>query len=184
MNVDNIFSFASGISAERTLSFQYNSSNGLLFSFLQVSIFCGCLFGDYFANQVASTKILVIVAPKVVAAWGVALRGAVNNIMLLLSFVLLWNTCELKHSFLKSLSKTCENYFLPLSPIDFCICLVLQTPSSPTVHEVFSSPVTSSSGARRNLMVNFGSSPPAQNSQTVTHSPTTRQATARNAPTC
>ncbi|XP_029191075.1 retinoblastoma-like protein 1 [Acropora muricata] len=59
----------------------------------------------------------------------------------------------------------------------------LQTPSSPTLHEVFSSPVTSGSGARRNLMVNFGSSPPAQNSQPVTHSPTTRQATARNAPT-
>ncbi|XP_068725602.1 retinoblastoma-like protein 1 [Montipora capricornis] len=59
---------------------------------------------------------------------------------------------------------------------------VLQTPSSPTVHEVFSSPVTPSSGARRNLMANFGSSPPAQNSTAVTLSPTTRQA-ARNAPT-
>ena len=39
--------------------------------FLQVSIFCGRLFRDYFANQVASTKILVTMAPKVVAAWRV-----------------------------------------------------------------------------------------------------------------
>ncbi|XP_074618862.1 retinoblastoma-like protein 1 [Acropora palmata] len=89
---------------------------------------------------------------------------------------------ELKHSFCKSLSKACERY-IPFFGLDFCICLGLQTPSSPTLHEVFSSPVTSGSGARRNLMVNFGSSPPAQNSQPVTHSPTTRQATARNAPT-
>lgn len=61
---------------------------------------------------------------------------------------------------------------------------VLQLQSSPTVHEVFSSPVTPSTGARRNLMVNFGSSPPAQNPQPVTLSATTRQAAARNAPTC
>ena len=39
--------------------------------FLQVSIFCGRLFRDYFANQVVSTKILATVAPKVVAAWRV-----------------------------------------------------------------------------------------------------------------
>ncbi|CAH3042018.1 unnamed protein product [Pocillopora meandrina] len=60
---------------------------------------------------------------------------------------------------------------------------VLPSPSSPSAHDVFSSPVTPSSGARRNLMVNFGSSSPAQTAQPVTLSPTTRQTTARNAPT-
>ena len=68
------------------------------------------------------------------------------------------------------------------------ICLsyfsVLQLQNSPTAHEVFSSPVTPSSGARRNLLVNFGSSPTAQNPQPVTLSPTTRQAAAKNAPAC
>lgn len=39
---------------------------------LQVSIFSGRLFCDYFANQVASMKILVAnLAPKVVVAWRV-----------------------------------------------------------------------------------------------------------------
>ena len=75
MNIDDIFSsFPSGMSAERTLSFQYNSDNRLLFSFLQVSIFCGRQLGDYFPSQVASTKILVAMAPKVVAAWRVDLE--------------------------------------------------------------------------------------------------------------
>ena len=46
-------------------------SSGLLFSYPQVSIFCGRLFGDYFANQVASKQILVAVAPKMVVAWKV-----------------------------------------------------------------------------------------------------------------
>ena len=67
--------------------------------------------------------------------------------------------------------------------LPFCF-LVLPSPSSPSAHDVFSSPVTPSSGARRNLMVNFGSSSPAQTAQPVTLSPTTRQTTARNAPTC
>jgi len=72
MNTEDIFSsFPSGISAERTLSFQYNPDNRLWFSFVQVSIFYGHLFSDYFANQVASVKILVAMAPKVVAAWRV-----------------------------------------------------------------------------------------------------------------
>ena len=48
--------------------FQYNSDKRLLFSFLQVSIFCDCLFDDYFANQFTSAKVLVAMAPKVVAA--------------------------------------------------------------------------------------------------------------------
>ena len=70
MNIDDIFSsFPSGISAERTLSFQYNSDNRLLFLFLQVSIFCGRQLADCFPNLVASTKIVVAMAPKVVAAW-------------------------------------------------------------------------------------------------------------------
>ena len=73
MHINDIFaSFASGISAEQALLFQYNSDNRLVFSFLQVLIFCGHLFGNYFANQVPSTKILVPMAPKVVAAWRVA----------------------------------------------------------------------------------------------------------------
>ncbi|CAH3171006.1 unnamed protein product [Porites lobata] len=59
---------------------------------------------------------------------------------------------------------------------------VLPLSSSPTAHELFSSPVTPSSGARRNLLVNFGSSPPSQNPQPVTLSATTRQAAAKNAP--
>ena len=72
---------------------------------------------------------------------------------------------------------------LHCSSLPFCF-LVLPSPSSPSAHDVFSSPVTPSSGARRNLMVNFGSSSPAQTAQPVTLSPTTRQTTARNAPTC
>ena len=75
MNIDDVFSsFPSAISAERTLSFQYNSDNRLLFLFLQVSIFCGLLFGNYFVNQVTSTKILVAMVPKVVPAWRVVLN--------------------------------------------------------------------------------------------------------------
>lgn len=58
---------------------------------------------------------------------------------------------------------------------------VLQLPSSPSAHDVFSSPITPSSGARRNL---FSSSPSAQSAPPVTLSATTRQAAARNAPTC
>ena len=37
-------------------------------SFLQVSVFSGRQLGDYFPNQVTRTKILVAMAPKVVAA--------------------------------------------------------------------------------------------------------------------
>ena len=73
MNIDIFSFFPSGISAERTLSFQYNSDNRLLFSFLQVLIFCGRQLDDYFPNQVASAKIIVAMAPKVVAAWRVEL---------------------------------------------------------------------------------------------------------------
>ena len=71
-----------------------------------------------------------------------------------------------------------------IAPPCHFVFLVLPSPSSPSAHDVFSSPVTPSSGARRNLMVNFGSSSPAQTAQPVTLSPTTRQTTARNAPTC
>ena len=38
-------------------------------SFLQLSVFSGRQLGDYFPNQIASTKILVAMAPKVVAAY-------------------------------------------------------------------------------------------------------------------
>ena len=44
--------------------------------FLQVSVFSGHQLGDYFLNQVASTKMLVTVAPKVVAAWRVGKNKA------------------------------------------------------------------------------------------------------------
>ena len=72
MNIDDIFSsFPTGISVERTVSFRYNSDNRLLFSFLQVSIFGGRLFGDYFANQDACMKILVAMALAGDAAWRV-----------------------------------------------------------------------------------------------------------------
>jgi len=68
MNTDDIFSsFPSGISTERTLSFQYNPDNSYDFRSPRIN-FCGRLFGDYFANQVATMKILVAMAPKVVAA--------------------------------------------------------------------------------------------------------------------
>ena len=39
-----------GISAESILALQHNSDNRLLFSYLQVLIFSGRLFGDYFAK--------------------------------------------------------------------------------------------------------------------------------------
>ena len=41
-------------------------------SFVQVSVFPGRQLGDYVPNHVARTKILVAIAPKVVAAWRVA----------------------------------------------------------------------------------------------------------------
>ena len=44
-----------------------------LFRFFKYQFFCGRQLGDYFPNQVASTKILVSMAPKVVAAWRVGL---------------------------------------------------------------------------------------------------------------
>ena len=76
MIFDDIFSsFPSGISAERTLSFQYNSDNRLLFQYLQVSY--GWLFGDSFVNKVAGTKILITMAPKMVAASMVELQSFV-----------------------------------------------------------------------------------------------------------
>ena len=47
---------------------QYKLDNRLLlFLFPQVSIFCGCQLGDHSVNQVASTKIEVAMAPKVVS---------------------------------------------------------------------------------------------------------------------
>ena len=52
----------------------YNPCRVTSMSFLQVSVFSGCQLGDYFPNQVARTKILVAMAPKVVAAWRVALH--------------------------------------------------------------------------------------------------------------
>ena len=72
MNMDNICSyFPSGISAKRTLSFQYLQFRQLSFLFIQVSTLYGRQLGDYFPNQVASTEILVAMAPKLVAAWRV-----------------------------------------------------------------------------------------------------------------
>ena len=56
----------------------------LSFSFLQVPVFCGCQLGDYFPNQVASTKILAAMAPKVVTAWRVVIPSrsvVVRNII-------------------------------------------------------------------------------------------------------
>ena len=51
----------------------YNLCRVTSMSFLQVSVFSGRQLGDYFQNQVASSKILVAMAPKVVAAWRVGL---------------------------------------------------------------------------------------------------------------
>jgi len=60
-------SLPSGISAERTLlSFEHNPDNRLFFQHLQVSY--GWLSGDSSANKAANTKILIAMAPKVVAA--------------------------------------------------------------------------------------------------------------------
>ena len=53
-----------------TVTYKSMSSN-IYMSFLQVSVFSGHQLGDYFLNQVARTKMLVTMAPKVVAAWRV-----------------------------------------------------------------------------------------------------------------
>jgi len=53
----------------------YNPCRVTSMSFPQVSVFSGCQLGDYFLNQVASTKILFAMVPKVVAAWRVAVLG-------------------------------------------------------------------------------------------------------------
>lgn len=74
---DILSSFPSGISTERTLSFHYNSDNTLLFSYLRVSKFCGCLFGNCFANQAASAKLLVVGAP---IKSGRSLEGCWNTV--------------------------------------------------------------------------------------------------------
>ena len=52
-----------------TYTVTYNPCQVTTMSFLQVSVFSGCQLGDYFPTQVASTKILVAMVPKVVAAW-------------------------------------------------------------------------------------------------------------------
>ena len=44
-------------------------------SFPLVSVFSGRQLGKYLLNQVTSTKILVAMVPKVVAAWRVAVLG-------------------------------------------------------------------------------------------------------------
>ena len=49
----------------------YNLCRVTSMSFLQVLVFSDHQLGDYFPNQVASTKMLVTMAPKVVAAWRV-----------------------------------------------------------------------------------------------------------------
>ena len=49
----------------------YNRCRVTSMSFLQVSAFSGRQLGGYFPNQVASTKLLVAMMPKVVAAWRV-----------------------------------------------------------------------------------------------------------------
>ena len=51
----------------------YNPCRVTSMSFLQVSVFSGRYLGGYFQNQVANTKLLVAMAPKVVASWRVAL---------------------------------------------------------------------------------------------------------------
>ena len=50
----------------------YNPCQVTSMSFLQESVFSGRQLGNYFQNQVANSKILVAMAPKVVAAWRVA----------------------------------------------------------------------------------------------------------------
>ena len=49
----------------------YNPCQVTSMSFLQVTVFSGRQLGNYFPNQVASTKILVTMVPKVVTAWRV-----------------------------------------------------------------------------------------------------------------
>ena len=60
----------------------YNPCRVTSMSLLQVSVFSGRQLGDYFPNQVTRTKILVAMAPKVVAAWRVVLY---NNFLIIIS---------------------------------------------------------------------------------------------------
>ena len=54
----------------------YNPCRVTSMSFLQVSVFSGRYLGGYFRNQVASTKLLVAIAPKVIASWeGCSMQG-------------------------------------------------------------------------------------------------------------
>ena len=64
--------FPPGISAEDHFS-TIQTIDLISFSFLQASVFWGCQVGDYFAHQVASTKILVAMMPIVVATWRITL---------------------------------------------------------------------------------------------------------------
>ena len=53
----------------------YNPCRVTSMLFPQVSVFSGRQLGEYLLNQVTSSKILVAMVPKVVAAWRVAVLG-------------------------------------------------------------------------------------------------------------
>ena len=52
-----------------------------LFSFLHILIFCGRQLGDYFPNEVTSTKIWVTMIPKVVVALAPIYGCCLNNLL-------------------------------------------------------------------------------------------------------
>ena len=71
MNIDNIFStfFPLGYQQRRPYHFSTIQTIDYHFRFFKYQL--SVVVGDYFPNRVASTKILVAMAPKVVAAWRV-----------------------------------------------------------------------------------------------------------------
>ena len=90
----------SGVSAEHLNHFSTIQTIDLIsFSFLQASVFCGRQVGDYFLNQVASIKILVAVAPKVVAAWRVG-PGVLQGIFSVLCYCPVYNNFSYLRQFL------------------------------------------------------------------------------------
>ena len=66
-------------------------------SFPLVSVFSGRQLGEYLLNQVTSTKILVAMAQKVVAAWRVAVLAPLTWLSVTSYSIPRWDTPQNTH---------------------------------------------------------------------------------------
>ena len=75
----------------------YNPCRVTSMSFPLVSVFSGRQLGEYLLNQVTSTKILVAMAQKVVAAWRVAVLGPLTWLSVTSYSIPRWDTPQNTH---------------------------------------------------------------------------------------